>query len=79
MSNLLVAILPFALAAARSLTLGIQSLNGRECPTTLSTETEYEFLKITTFCLLGLLATLTLMMRFQDLGAAMSESELPLL
>jgi hypothetical protein len=35
----------------------------------VSAEAEYEFLKIAIFCLLGLIATLSLMTRFPELGA----------
>jgi hypothetical protein len=45
----------------RSLTLGVPSM--------VSAEKEYEFLTVVIFSLLGLLATLSLMVRFPDLGA----------
>jgi len=73
MSNPLVPILPFVLAAARSFTLGIQSLSGLECQPTISTEAEYELLTIATVCLLGLWATFNLIIRFPDFGALIAE------
>ncbi len=72
MSYPLVPTLPFILAATRSLALGIQSLSG-EIRTTISAETEYELLKIVTLCLLGLLVTLSLIIRFPDFGAVFVE------
>jgi hypothetical protein len=73
MSTPLVLILPFVLAATRSLTLGIQSPDKVGSQLTLQAETEYELLRIVTLCLLGLLVTLTLMMRFPDFGGVFTE------
>ncbi|MFY9835196.1 MAG: hypothetical protein WAK55_01775 [Xanthobacteraceae bacterium] len=69
----LVPILPFVLAAARSLTLGIQSLSGLEWRPTIPAEAEYEFLAVAIFCLLGLLVALSLIMRFPDFGTVIAE------
>jgi hypothetical protein len=68
MSTPVLLILPFVLAATRSLTLGIQSPRKLGDLSTTSAEREYELLTIVAFCLLGLLATLELMIRFPDLG-----------
>jgi len=73
MSNPLVLILPFVLAATRSLTLGIQSPSRLESRPTIPAELEYKFLTIITFCLLGLLVALSLMVRFPDFGTVIAE------
>jgi hypothetical protein len=73
MSNPAVLILPFVLAAGRSFALGIQSLSGLECRPTIPADVEYEFLTIAILCLVGLLVTLNLIMRFPDLGAVIAE------
>jgi hypothetical protein len=64
---------PFVLAAARSLAFGIQSPRTSEEWRTISAETEYRFLLVAIFSLIGLLITLGVMIRFPDLGAVIAE------
>jgi hypothetical protein len=59
--------------AARSLSLGIQSAARSSIRPILSAENESELLKIIIFCLIGLLATFGLMIRYPDLGAIIAE------
>jgi len=59
--------------ATRSLTLGIESSGRSESRPMISAEKECELLTIMTFCLLGLLVSLSLMIRFPDLGAVIAE------
>jgi hypothetical protein len=73
MNSPLVPILPFILAATRSLTLGIQSSSRLRSRPITPAETENEFLTVVTFCLIGLLAALNLMVRFPDLGTVIAE------
>lgn len=73
MRYLLVLLLPLAVAATRSIAFGIQWPNSEDRRSTISTETEYQALVIVIFCLTGLLATLSLMIRFPDLGALIAE------
>jgi hypothetical protein len=61
------------LFAARSLTLGIQSAARSGIRPIMSAEKERELLQIVTFCLVGLLVTFGLMLRFPDLGAVIAE------
>ena len=72
MSSPLEPVLPFILAAARSLTLGIQSPGSLERQP-VSDETESESLATVAFCLLGFLVTLILIFRFPDFGAVIAE------
>jgi hypothetical protein len=58
-------LLPFVLAATRSLTLGVPSI--------VSAEKEYEFLTVVILSLLGLLVALSLMVRFPDVGVVIGE------
>jgi hypothetical protein len=73
MHNPLTAVLPFILAAARSLTLGIQSPSRPGRRPIVPAETEYQFLAIVALCLLGLLVFLFLVFRFPDFGAIIAE------
>jgi hypothetical protein len=73
MSNLLVLILPFVLAATRSLRLGIQSPIRLKSRPTIPAEVEYEFLAVAIFCLIGLLVVLNLIFRFPDFGVLIVE------
>jgi hypothetical protein len=73
MSNPVLLILPFILAATRSLTLGIQSPRKLGDHPTTSAEREFELLTIVAFCLLGLLVTLEFMIRLPDLGMIIAE------
>ena len=73
MTNPLVLILPFVLAAGRSFTLSIQSLSRLECRPIIPAEVECEFLMVAILCLVGLLVTLSMMMRFPDFGAVITE------
>lgn len=66
-------LLPFALAAARSLACTIHLPGISEGRPTVSADTEFRFLSIVIFCLTGLLVTLIVMMRFPDLGAVIAE------
>jgi hypothetical protein len=59
--------------AVRSLALGIQSAAKSEMRPIMSAENERELLKIVTFCLVGLVATFGLMIRYPDLGAVIAE------
>jgi len=73
MSHPLFLLLPFVLAATRSLADGIRlsSESGRR--PTIPVETEHECLMIVIFCLTGLLIGLTLMFRFPDFGAVIAD------
>jgi hypothetical protein len=73
MHHPLILVLPFVFAAARSLTLGIQSPSRFESRPTISVEAEYKLLTIMTFCLLGLLIALSLMVRFPEFGTVIAE------
>jgi hypothetical protein len=73
MSDPLVLVLPFIFAATRSLTLGIQSPSGLGSRPIIPVEKEHAFLRVVTFCLIGLLVGLGLMVRFPDLGALIEE------
>lgn len=66
-------LLPFVLAATRSLALGIQSLSRAGARPLISAETEHHALRIIIFGLIGLLVTLFVMTRFPHLGAVMTE------
>ena len=66
-------LLPFALAAARSLACTIQLPGKSEGRPTISADAEFRFLLIAISCLTGLLVTLIVMMRFPDLGAIIAE------
>ena len=59
--------------AARSLTLGVQSASKSGIRPIMSAEKERELLQIVTFCLVGLLVTFGMMIRFPDLGAIIAE------
>jgi hypothetical protein len=73
MRHPLVLMLPFFFAAARSLTLGIQSPSRLGSRPTISAEAEYKLPTIITFCLLGLLIALCLMVRFPEFGTVIAE------
>lgn len=73
MSNPVLLILPLIVAATRSLALSIQSPRELGDRPTTSAERECELLMIVAFCLLGLLVTLQIMIRFPDLGLIISE------
>ncbi len=73
MSSPLVPILPFILAATRSLRLGTQPPSERRNRTMLPAEKEYEFLILVAFCLLGSLVAIYLMVRFPDFGTVIAE------
>ena len=66
-------LLPFALAATRSLAFGIQSSGKLGARPTILAEAEYELLLIVIFFLSGLLVVLNLIFRFPDLGAVIAE------
>ena len=66
-------VFPFVLAAARSLAFGIQWRGTSEEWMMISAETEYRFLLVAIFSLIGLLVTLAVMIRFPDLGEVISE------
>lgn len=72
MSHPLFLLLPFVLAATRSLAVGIQ-LPGAGREPTIPVQTEYEILMIVIFCLTGLLIGLTLMFWFPDFGAVIAD------
>jgi hypothetical protein len=65
--------LPFVLAATRSLVLGVQSPGKLAVRSTIPSETEYEALLIVILCLTGLLISLSMMVRFPELGAVIAE------
>jgi len=73
MRDPLLLLLPFVLAAARSLTFGIRLPYEPEGLPAISAGSECKVLLIVIFCLTGLLATLYLMARFPDLGAMIAE------
>jgi hypothetical protein len=66
-------LLPFVLAATRSLAFAIQSPGKPGVRSTIPVQAEYEVLLIVIFCLSGLLVTLNLIFRFPDLGAIIAE------
>ena len=66
-------LLPFVLAATRSLASGIQSRGKPGARPTILAEREYEVLLIVIFCLSGLLVALNLIFRFPNLGAVIAE------
>jgi hypothetical protein len=66
-------LLPVVLAATRSLAFGIQSPRKRGTQPKIPVETEYEALLIVIFCLTALLISLSLMIRFPELGAVVAE------
>jgi hypothetical protein len=59
--------------AARSLTLAIQSAGKSEIRPIISAENERDLLRIITFCLVGLLVTFGLMVRYPNLGMLIAE------
>jgi len=73
MRHQLCLLLPFVLAAVRSLASGIQSVGKSEERSMILVETEYEGLLMAVFCLTGLLITISLNVRFPDLGAVIAE------
>ena len=73
MSNLPVLFLPFILAATRSLTLGARAPGKLGNRTVTPAEKEYEFLALVTFCLLGSLVVLNVMVRFPNCGTVIAE------
>ena len=73
MPNPLFLLLPVILAATRSLAFAIQPPGGSAERSTLSAETEYQFLVIAVFSLTGLLVYLLLMIRFPDLGDTIAQ------
>ena len=73
MHHPLILVLPFVFAATRSLTLGIRSPRRSESRPIISAEAEYELLTFITFCLLGLLIALNLMVRFPEFGTVIAE------
>jgi hypothetical protein len=70
MRHPLLLLLPMALAASRSLALGIQSSSVRPM---MPAETESQGLLIIIFCLIGLLMTLSFMIMFPNFGAVIAE------
>jgi hypothetical protein len=66
-------LLPFVLAATRSLAFGIQSPGKPGARPTIPAEREYKVLLIVVFSLSGLLVALTLIFRFPELGAVIAE------
>jgi esterase/lipase superfamily enzyme len=73
MHHLPIFIFPFVLAATRSLALGVQSPSRAERRAAIPADMEYQFLTIVTFCLLGLLVALNLIVRFPDFGTVIAE------
>lgn len=73
MGHPLVLILPFVLAATRSLALGVQPRTGSANSRGLSAETEFEFLAVAAFSLVGLWLTISFMIRFPDLGMVIQQ------
>jgi hypothetical protein len=73
MSNPLVLVLLFGVAATRSLMLGLQSPSRLGNRPIIPAEIEHKLLTIATFCLFGLLVTLNLVIRFPDLGTVIAE------
>lgn len=69
----LLLLLPFVLAATRSLALGIQSLSRAGARPLIPAETEHHALRIIIFCLIGLLVASYVMTHFPHLGAVMTE------
>jgi hypothetical protein len=63
----------FVLAATRSLALAIRSPRKIESRPIIPAQTEYEFLTVAIFCLMGLLLALNLMIRFPDFGTVIAE------
>jgi hypothetical protein len=63
-----VLILPFVLAATRSLALGVQPRPHSAGRRGVSAETEFAFLTVVAFSLAGLWLTIKFMMRFPELG-----------
>jgi hypothetical protein len=68
-------LLPFVLAATRSLAFGVQPAGKSDPQSTISAETEYEILYFVIFSLTGLLASLYVMTRFPELGAIIAETD----
>lgn len=73
MRGALLVLLPFFLGAVRSLAFGLQSPSEPGARRAIAAEMEYQVLLITIFCLTGLLASLCLINRFPELGAAVAE------
>lgn len=73
MRHPLLLLLPFVLAATRSLSVGVQSFGKPGWLPVLSAEAEYEFLVVVVFCLTGLVGALAFMFRFPELGAVIAE------
>jgi hypothetical protein len=66
-------LLPFVLMATRYLGFGIRSPNKDGLRSTISADTEYQALLIAIFSLAGLLVTLSLMIRFPNLGSVIAD------
>jgi hypothetical protein len=73
MGHPLVLILPFVLAATRSLALGVQPRSGSATHRGLSAEIEFEFLTVIAFSLVGLWLTISFMIRFPDIGLVIQQ------
>lgn len=73
MRYLLLLLLPVVLVATRSLPIGIQLPGERGMSPRMTAQAQYQILLIIVFCLTGLLATLSLMQWFPDLGAIITE------
>lgn len=68
-----VLILPFVLAATRSLALGVRPRTRSENHRGLSAETEFELLTVIAFGLAGLWLTISFMVRFPGLGLVIQQ------
>ena len=73
MGHPLVLILPFVLAATRSLALGVQPRTRSASHGGLSAETEFGFLTVIAFSLAGLWLTISFMIKFPDLGLVIQQ------
>jgi hypothetical protein len=73
MTHPLFLLLPFVLAATRSLAVGVHLPGESGRRPAIPVETEYEILLIVIFCLTGLVICLSLMFRFPDFGAVIAE------
>jgi hypothetical protein len=73
MHNPLILLVPFILAATRSLAFAIRSPGKPGLCSTTPAEMEFQILLTVVFSLSGLLASLYLMIQFPELGSAIAE------
>jgi hypothetical protein len=73
MHDPLILLVPPIFAAIRSLTIAVWPPANSAASSTISAEMEYQFLLVTALSLVGLLATLFVMIQFPDVGEAIAE------